>query len=165
TRPLGRNGRLPPPGARGAHHDPRSPKVCGVRRPPLSGLAQRLRHLGRCRTGHDRLTRAMGALSPPSEAPAVSQPHPAAHTGVADELLWDVSFALAQQHRGQFTEGGSLVYCDQAFPCPSDQLAACGLVAAERLCPRVTATATPKRFVVWLVRSRCRLEPRVRQRG
>ena len=48
-----------------------------------------------------------------------------------DELLWDVSYALEQQHRGQFAEDGQLVCCDQEFPCPSAQLAARGLLAAE----------------------------------
>jgi hypothetical protein len=67
--------------------------------------------------------------------------------GMTNELLWDVSYTLEQQHRGQFTDSGSLVCCDQEFPCPSAQLAARGLLAAERLSP--PAPATPERFVVW----------------
>ncbi len=66
---------------------------------------------------------------------------------VADELLWDVSYALEQQHRGHFTEAGALVCCDQAFPCPSAQLAARGLLAAQGHYP--PATITRKRFLVW----------------
>jgi hypothetical protein len=49
---------------------------------------------------------------------------------VGDELLWEVSFALEQQHKGQFGEDGRLVCCGQEFPCPSAQLAARGLLAA-----------------------------------
>ncbi len=51
--------------------------------------------------------------------------------GVRDALLWDVAYALEQQHRGQFNEHGQLVCCNQAFPCPSAQLAARGLLTAQ----------------------------------
>ncbi len=50
--------------------------------------------------------------------------------GVGDMLLWDVSYALEQQHKGQFAGSGVLVCCGQEFPCPSAQLAARGLLAA-----------------------------------
>ncbi len=67
--------------------------------------------------------------------------------GVVDDLHWDVSHALEQQHRRQFTEAGELACCDQAFPCPSAQLAARGLLAAQRLYPPTTPTR--KRLMVW----------------
>jgi hypothetical protein len=59
--------------------------------------------------------------------------------GVADELLWDVSYLLEQQHRGQFTNDGALVCCGQEFPCPSARLAARGLLCAQRLYPPATS--------------------------
>ncbi len=49
---------------------------------------------------------------------------------VGGGLLWEVSFALEQQHKGQLTEDGRLVCCGQEYPCPNAQLAARGLLAA-----------------------------------
>jgi hypothetical protein len=50
--------------------------------------------------------------------------------GIGDGLLWDVSYALEQEHKGRFNGVGRLWCCNQEYPCQAARLAARGLLTA-----------------------------------